>query len=466
MRVAAIIVGLAVAGLPALASTVPACAKAHKPAVKASTSANKPDAKGHGGKGKHAASGPAPAAAMAAYAAMPEAERLAIQADLAWVDAYEGGAGGDFDDKTIAAVKTFQSRNSGKATGILTAPERDLLATAARSREDNVGWRVIDDTATGARLGVPAKLAPRADATRLGSRFSSAQGQIKIETFRLAEGSLPALFEEERKSSKREVHVSTLKPQSFVISGVQGLKNFIVRVEASGSELRGVTVLYDQATEGIMGPVAVAIADTFAGFPDPNAAPPGIKRTVDYATAIVVGAAGDLLAPADATDACQSITVPGLGNAERVAADATAGMALLRLYGVRDLAAVPLAAVVAKDRDKDGDVTLLGISDPIAQAGGAAVTKVTARLNAPTIEPAPAPGFSGAAVIDAQGHFLGMLGIKPQAVAGNGPAARQARLIQADSMREWLSAQGVKPAAATDHAAIDQSVLRVICVRK
>ena len=68
------------------------------------------------------------------------------------------------------------------------------------------------------------KLAPRAAATRLGSRFSSAQGQIRIETFRLAEGSLPALFEEEKKASKREVHVSTLEPQSFIISGVQGLE--------------------------------------------------------------------------------------------------------------------------------------------------------------------------------------------------------------------------------------------------
>jgi hypothetical protein len=455
MRVAAIIVGLAIAGLPALASTVPAYAKAHRPA------ANKAEAKSHGGK--HAASSPAPAAAVAAYATMPEADRLAIQADLAWVDAYEGGAGGDFDDKTIAAVKTFQSRNSGKATGILTAPERDLLATAAKSREDNAGWRVIDDIATGARLGVPTKFTSRAEATRLGSRFSSAQGQIRIETFRLAEGSLPALFEEEKKASKREVHASTLKPQSFIISGVQGLKDFVVRAEASGSELRGVTVLYDQATEGIMGPVAVAIADTFAGFPNPNTAPPaGMKRTVEYATAIVVGAAGDLVAPADATDACQSITVPGLGNAERVAADATAGVALLRLYGARDLVAAPLTAVAAKD----GDVTLVGIPDPIAQAGGGAVTKVSARLSAQIIEPAPAPGFAGAAVMDAQGHFLGMLGIKPQAVAGNGPAAGQADLISADSLRKFLSAHGVKPLAAADHAAIEPSVVRVICVRK
>ena len=111
-------------------------------------------------------------------------------------------------------------------------------------------------------------------------------------------------------------------------------------------------------------------------------------------------------------------------------------------------------------------MTLVGIPDPIAQAGGGAVTKVAARLSAQTIEPAPAPGFAGAAVMDAQGRFLGMVGIKPQAVAGNGPAARQATLISADSMREFLSAHGVKPAAAADHAAIEPSVVRVICVRK
>ena len=68
--------------------------------------------------------------------------------------------------------------------------------------------------------------------------------------------------------------------------------------------------------------------------------------------------------------------------------------------------------------------------------------------------------------MDAQGRFLGLVGIKPQAVAGNGPAARQATLISTDSMREFLSAHGVKPAAAADHAAIEPSIVRVICVRK
>jgi hypothetical protein len=48
----------------------------------------------------------------------------------------------------------------------------------------------------------------------------------------------------------------------------------LVRAEAHGGEVRGVTVQYDQATEGTMSRVAVAVANAFVGFPDPNAALP------------------------------------------------------------------------------------------------------------------------------------------------------------------------------------------------
>ncbi len=78
-------------------------------------------------------------------------------------------------------------------------------------------------------------------------------------------------------------------PDSFVIAGEQELKKFLVRAQASGSEVRGITILYDQATDGTMDRIAIAMADTFQGFPDPNVRlPPGSKRSVEYGTAIVV----------------------------------------------------------------------------------------------------------------------------------------------------------------------------------
>jgi peptidoglycan hydrolase-like protein with peptidoglycan-binding domain len=475
-RVAAIIVGLAMAGVPVHAEAAktrkPAAAHAARtvpPQNAALHAAATPDVEHTGsvksrkGKGKSAAKGAPSAAVASIYAAMPEAERLAIQANLAWVGFYEGSGGGDFDDRTVTAVRGFQQHVRGRETGVLSTEERDQLAAAARPHMENAGWRLTEDIATGARIGLPEKLVPQAGATRTGSRWTSAQGQIKIETFRLAEASLPALFDEEKKANKREVLASALKPQSFVISGVQGLKNFIVRAQASGSELRGITILYDQATEGIMGPVAAATANAFEGFPDPNAAPlPGQKRVVEYASAIVVSSDGDLLASGEATDQCQALTVQGFGHAERIAADKTGELALLRLYGAHNL--VPMA--LADGGGGAGELTLVGVADPLGQAGDGAATSVKAKLGAQGIEPAPKLGFSGAAAVDAEGRLAGMVELKSAVVAGAGSAGQQAALVRAETIRAFLQANGIKPAALTAHAASEQSVMRVICVRK
>ncbi len=400
-------------------------------------------------------------------AGVSETDQLTIQSNLALIGDYEG-APGNFDEGTIAAVKAFQQRHHNKATGVLAAPERDALAAAAKGPAAAVGWRLIEDTKTGARLGLPEKLVPKpGTSSRSGSRWTSAQGQIQIETFRYTEAALPALFEDEKKTAKRRITASALKTASFIISGVQGLKNFIVRAQASGSEVRGITILYDQATEGIMGTVATATAGAFQGFPDARAAPPpGTRRSVEYATAIVASAAGDLVAPARATEACRSLVVPGLGHAERIAADETNNLALLRLYGVRNLVPVALGG----DSGKGDVLTLFGVADPLAQAGAAAVTSVAARRSGQGIEPAPRLGFAGAAAVDAQGRFAGMVDLRSPAAAGGGSVLPQATIVPADAILSFLTAQDVTPETAatpaTDHAAIEKSVVRVICVRK
>ena len=329
---------------------------------------------------------------------------------------------------------------------------------------DSVGWRVIEDPATGARFGLPGKLVPRVEASRTGSRWTSAQGQIQIETFRLTEAALPALFEQEKKASRREIASSQLAADSFVISGVQGLKNFRVRAAARGTEVRGVTVLYDQATEGTMDRIAAAIVGTYSGFPDPHASPvPGVRRMVEYGTAIVVSSNGDLIAPAHLTDDCQAITLPGLGHAERLAADQANDLALIHVYGVRNL--VP-AALAGDGANANGtDFKLVGVADPLAQGGEAQVTSAVSHRTAQGIDPAPKPGFSGAAAADARGALAGMVDLKPSVVAGGG--APGATLVPVATIRAFLQGRGITPAAAApDHAPIEQSVVRVVCVRK
>jgi hypothetical protein len=344
--------------------------------------------------------------------------------------------------------------------GSVGALEHDAPVAPANF-PDSVGWQLIEDPATGARLGLPAKLVPRVEASRTGSRWTSAQGQIQIETFRLTEAALPALFEQEKKASKREILSSQLTADSFVISGVQGLKNFRVRAATRGAEVRGVTVLYDQATEGTMDRIATAVVGAFTAFPDPNASPvPGIRRMVEYGTAIVVSGDGDLITTAHVTDDCQAITLPGLGHVERVATDKANDLALLHVYGARNL--VPAALV----GDANGtDFKLIGIADPLAQAGGAEVTSAVCRRTGQGIEPAPKSGFAGAAVTDGRGAVVGMVEFKPSAVAGGG--AQGATLVPSETIWAFLQARGITPTvAASDHAPIELSVVRVACVRK
>jgi len=352
------------------------------------------------------------------------------------------------------------SRKRKEESGTVGALERDPPAAPVNFPE-SVGWQLIEDPATGARLGLPGKIVPRVDASRTGSRWTSAQGQIQIETFRLTEAALPTLFEQEKKASKREIVSSQLMADAFVISGVQGLKNFRIRAAARGTEVRGVTVLYDQATEGTMDRIATAVVGAFTAFPDPNASQaPGIRRMVEYGTAIVVSGDGDLIATAHVTDDCQAITVSGLGHAERVATDKANDLALIHVYGAHNLVPAALAG------DGNGtDFKLIGVADPLAQAGAAEVTSAVCRRTGQGFEPAPKPGFSGAAVADARGAVAGMVDFKPSAVAGGG--AQGATLVPVETIRAFLQARGITPAAAaSDHAPIELSVVRVACVRK
>src|ERR1700675_4353352 len=78
--------------------------------------------------------------------AMAQAERQAIQSDLAWTGHYNGVINGEVSDHMVAAIKSYQKDNGGKPTGVLNPQERGALTDAARRRQDNVGWKTVTDT--------------------------------------------------------------------------------------------------------------------------------------------------------------------------------------------------------------------------------------------------------------------------------------------------------------------------------
>jgi peptidoglycan hydrolase-like protein with peptidoglycan-binding domain len=400
--------------------------------------------------------------------AMAQAERQAIQSDLAWVGQYNGAITGEVSERMVAAIKEFQKERGGKQTGVLNPQERSVLAETARRRQDTAGWKIVTDPGTGARLGVPTKLVPQQSSDANGAKWSSSTGTIQIQLARRkqANPTTAKLAEQEKKEpAGRKVEYTAVKPDFFVLSGMQGLKKFYVRGQYKGDEVRILTILYDQATEGTVEPVVIAMSSAFNPFPTGVGPPP--RKTVEYGTGIVVSDDGAIVADREVTDGCLAIAIAGYGNADRVAEDKGRDLALLRIYGARGLKPLALGNGAAKS-----GVELTGIADPQNQGGGTAASSVKASItqvgssNDLALSPAPALGFSGAAGIDGDGKFAGIALLKPAVVAGpaNATPAAQAVLVPADTVHEFLKANGVNATGGSSDA--KASVVRVICVRK
>src|SRR5262249_3345776 len=283
-----------------------------------------------------------------------------------------------------------------------------------------------------------------------------------VRTLRKEAGPTTAkLAEQEKKANGRSVDYNVVKPDFFVLSGLQGLKKFYLRGTFKGDEVRILTILYDQAVENTVEPVVIAMSSAFTPFPTgPQAAGPPPRKTVEYGTGIVVTEDGSIVTDRQLVDACLTVAIAGFGNADRIAEDKERDLALLRIYGARGLQPLNLAGGGGKTA-----VDLTGIADPQSQGGGNAVSSVKASVNGADLVPAPALGFSGAAAMDADGKFAGLARLKPLLVAGSASGTTpQAALVPGDAIGDFLKANGVSATGTSTDA--KTSVVRVICVRK
>jgi peptidoglycan hydrolase-like protein with peptidoglycan-binding domain len=402
--------------------------------------------------------------------AMAQSERLALQSDLAWVGQYNGAITGEVSERMITAIKAFQKARGGRPTGVLNPQERSVLAETARRKQDSVGWKIVTDASTGARLGIPTRLVPQHTSDANGAKWSSPDGSIQIVlTRRKQAGATTAkLADQEKKEPPgRSIDYNVVRPDFFVLSGLLGQKKFYLRGTFKGDEVRILTILYDQATENTIEPVVIAMSSAFNPFPTGAQAGPPPRKTVDYGTGVVVSEDGVIVADREVTDGCLAITIGGFGPADRVADDKEHGLALLRIYGAHRLKPLALSNGATKS-----SVDIVGVADPQSQGGGSAITGVKGSLAQVAgsedlaLSPAPAPGFSGAAALDGDGKFAGIALLKPVEVAGaaNAPPAAQAVVVPAARVLDLLKANGVGPAAGSRDARA--AAVRVICVRK
>jgi hypothetical protein len=216
--------------------------------------------------------------------------------------------------------------------------------------------------------------------------------------------------------------------------------------------------------ETIVEPVTAAMVSAFAPFPELSSPFAAMAKSVEYGNGLIVSEHGHIITDRKLASGCQVIIADGFGDADRVADDKDGGLALLRVYGRHGLSPLSLTA----DTIKKGNVTLVGIPDPKEQNGARKLTEVKARLTESSAielrQPVPMEGFSGAAAIDGQGQFLGMMQMQNFVLASAQSVAPPVRLITAATISNFLAAHGVAP--ATDGGDARMAVVRIICVRK
>jgi hypothetical protein len=349
--------------------------------------------------------------AKAAFLAMPEPDRKALQEGLGWLGFYNGVVDGAYGKRTIESLSAYQLSLNTTADGVIAPKQLDALKAAAEKAKAAVGFKLIDDAATGVRIGAPTKLLEKREGGAGFTSLSSNDGEIKLD-LKVTSGKLAALYKFlTADAPNHKFTYKVIKPDVFfVIAGEEGDKKFYRRYVAAPADaadpdkLRGFMFIYPKARAKALDPVALAVANAFDPFPT-TAAPvasatptptPTSEAPKLTATALVVapGVAVTTLAPAQ----CRSPTIDG-----KAVRFLDSGDGLVRLGG--DFGAGAAAPAVAEGGDDLVALSLVPVGDSkttlqIADAtpvrtGGA--LKVVAALGG---------SATGAPLFDRQGRLV------------------------------------------------------------
>lgn len=447
--------------------TAPGLAQDHpapsRPALKAASPA------------RPAAPDPAFEAARAAFEALLEAERKAIQDALVWTGDFNAVVSGAFGRRTYDALTAYRTRAGGPNP--LDPRERAALLAAGEAAKAAARFRVATDPASGTVMGVPERLLSKRSALQAGTRWQSADGRVTLETRAFPPGTetLDHLFDEATAPRpNRKVTYRLRRPESLVVTAETGPGLSYIRYDAGSQGVRGFLIGYDRALAPEVGRMVIAVANAFepfpaavavapakpaAGVPSATAAPLPLRGPAELAEGAGTGLAvapGRVLIASAVLEGCAA---PRIGQTPvRVLATDPSGLALLEASG----APAPARVVVRPD-PLAAEETLIALAPGADGVQAAPATAVTGGVIVPL-----QPGGAGAPVLDRSGRLVGLVARYPAAprrVAGIVPPGRLA-LVPAKAVAAFLAGQGIaeaKPRPDGGPGALAPALVAIAC---
>jgi hypothetical protein len=382
----------------------------------------------------------APDPLRAAFEALGEAERRAVQEALIWTGDYKGGLDGVFGRGARDGLLAYAGRARIAPESVLGPGRANLLAAGAQRRE-GVGFRQIVEARSGASIGLPTGVLRRRTDASSGARFANSAGSAFAETFALREAAadLPALFERLRaQTGGRRVTYRILRGNFLVVAGEDSRGLFYTRAargEVDGRPVvRGFTLVYARGLEPAFEPIVIAMSAAFEPFPAPVSEPQASDAPVVHAAPAGRVAGSALLvepgrALASLARACEEPQVGGR-PARVLRRDAATGLALLAFEGS---AGGPPPARLAQTAPPEPGAIVYALFANRDPEGHASVSLAPGRVLSPAtpgggyrIAAAIFDGVGGAAVFDASARLVGVVtqpADEPRRVAGVAPQA-------------------------------------------
>jgi peptidoglycan hydrolase-like protein with peptidoglycan-binding domain len=417
----------------------------------------------------------------AAFDALPETDRRAIQDALIWSGNYLGVVDGVFGKRTRDSIVAYQTSVKAQADGLVGAAQLAAMTEAAQKARAAVRFQIFTDEKSGIKIGAPLKILDKRAANDVGgSRLMKADGSVTLDLSSTTGGdaklaSLYAAVTTDAPGKKITLKIS--RPDFFVASGEEAGRKFYERrakAPAGWQEpgaIRGFRLAYPTAQSADLDRIGVAVANSFEPFPPSASAPATGPAAASAMTAApvpapppapsrpILAATGFLVAPGQALSAigasdCANPTIDGK-PAKFARADRELGLSLLTGdFGANLISGAPSLGALGPD--------LVALSYALEEPAGRIVLNVTAASPLPPREnetrasllaSLPKTG-GGSPVFDRKGVLVALIAQsigEPKLVAGVSPLAPY-RAIGADEIRRFLGLTADGAAKAQDNA--------------